>query len=114
MKTTGLLNGSEVADIASKESSTKPQLVLKIRRCGGVATCDDHVTCSQEGFGFACDDGVCQRLTAPPISPCEDGNPCTVDDHCSGMDYTCVSETPAPEGTPCGEGQACNAEGECI
>lgn len=108
---TGLGNGSEVADIASRESSTPPQLVLSVRRCS-LQACDDGLTCSQDGF--CSDEGVCQHLTAAPVSPCSDNNACTVDDHCSGMGFDCVPGTPAPAGTACGSNLACDGAGQCV
>jgi hypothetical protein len=111
---TGVGNGGEVADIVSREGATKPQLVLKIRRCGGAATCDDGIVCSQEGPGFSCDDGICQRGNAAPVAPCDDGNPCTVADHCSGTSFDCVPGTPVAAGTPCGEGKTCSTTGACL
>lgn len=106
--------GLELGNLASKESVTKPQLVVEIRRCGGAATCDDGIQCSQEGFGFSCDDGICQRQIAPDAFTCDDGNPCTAEDHCSGMDFSCVSEMPAEEGAECGNGGSCDGAGNCI
>jgi len=103
----------ELGDLASKESANKPQLIVQIRRCGGPEICDDGILCSQEGFGYGCDDGVCRRTTAPHVTDCEDGNPCTTADHCSGIDFGCVSETPAPEGTECGNGGSCDGAGNC-
>jgi hypothetical protein len=111
---TGIGNGGEVADFASRESSTAPQLVLKIRRCGGAATCDDGIDCSQESFSFSCTDGLCDRAIAPAAFTCQDGNACTVADHCSGVDYNCVSGTPAPADTACGDGGTCDGAGHCI
>lgn len=111
---TPLGNGGEVADFASRESATKPQLELKIRRCGGAATCDDGIQCSQEGFGFSCTNGVCDRATAPSAFVCDDFNPCTLGDHCSGEDYNCISGPLAAPGTECGEGKQCTASGECL
>jgi hypothetical protein len=107
---TGIGNGGEVADVASRESSTPPQLVLTVRRCS-LSICDDHITCSQDGF---CDSmGFCQHLTADPVSPCDDGNPCTLSDHCSGVDFSCAPGAPATDGSPCSVG-TCDGAGHCV
>jgi hypothetical protein len=103
----------ELGDLASKESANKPQLIVQIRRCGGPVICNDGILCSQEVIGYDCDDGVCQRVNAPHITDCDDGDPCTIADHCSGVDFGCVSETPAPAGTECGNGGTCDGAGNC-
>jgi hypothetical protein len=108
---TGIGNGGEVADIASRESSTPPQLVLSVRRCN-IDVCNDGITCSQDGFCSSV--GECIHLTAAPISPCSDSNACTVADHCSGMNFDCIPGPPAPVGTECGSGLACTAQSECV
>lgn len=108
---TGIGNGGEVADIASRESGTPPQLVITRRKCN-LQVCDDGLTCSQDGF---CDtEGMCFHLIAAPVSPCSDNNACTVSDHCSGMNYDCIPGTPAATGTPCGSGLQCDGAGACV
>lgn len=111
---TNLGGAIELANLASTDSANKPQLIVQIRRCGGPEICDDGILCSQEGFGFGCDDGVCRRTTAPNVTDCDDGDPCTTADHCSGIDFGCVSETPAPAGTECGNGGSCDGAGNCV
>jgi hypothetical protein len=111
---TGAGSGGEIADFASRESATKPQLVMRVRRCGGAALCDDGIQCTQESFSYSCTDGRCDRQLAPSAFGCDDFNACTVEDHCSGVDTNCISGAPAPAGTDCGTDGQCDDAGHCI
>jgi hypothetical protein len=108
---TDLADLTLLSDLASRESSTPPQIVMSVRRCGQ-AVCDDGIRCTQD---LCVTGGTCMHLTAPPVALCDDQNACTVNDHCSGEeDNLCIAGSPAAAGTECGSGLVCDGAGACV
>lgn len=105
---TNVGNGSEVADLASRESGTPPQLVLNLSRCNATL-CDDMNACTVDSCNAT---GMCVNTTAPAGTTCNDGNACTINDQCSANG--CSARAPAPVGTACGSGLICNAMSQCV
>lgn len=105
---TGVGNGSEVADLASRESTTPPALVLSVQRCSASA-CDDHDACTVDSCSTT---GTCVNAAAPAGTTCDDGNACTIQDQCAANG--CAAGSPAAAGTACGSGLVCNATSQCV